>query len=198
MNCLSGFFCNSLDFFMTAIFDSLAVRSAIPNLLSIRGQFSGRKPLTSCCAAEFLTGQEQYWSIHGQGFGPPELDHNIPCLWVQFLENYYFVLVIPYFFDFSYCLMIWSSVFSLDVTWHPPELKFYVHFAIRWLSRKEMAGDTGSIPGSGRSPGEENSNPIPVFCLGWSHGQRSLVGFSPWGHKELDTTKRVALHFNLQ
>ena len=33
--------------------------------------------------------------------------------------------------------------------------------------------------------------PTPVFLLGESHGQRSLAGYRPWGHKELDTTKRV-------
>ena len=36
--------------------------------------------------------------------------------------------------------------------------------------------DVGSVPGSGRSPGGGRGNP-PVFLLGESHGQRSLVGF---------------------
>ena len=49
-------------------------------------------------------------------------------------------------------------------------------------------GDLGSIPGSGRSPGEGSGNPIPVFLPGKSHEQRSLVGYSPWGRKESDTT----------
>ena len=31
--------------------------------------------------------------------------------------------------------------------------------------------------------------PTPVFLPGKSHGQRSLVGYSPWGHKESDTTE---------
>ena len=31
--------------------------------------------------------------------------------------------------------------------------------------------------------------PTPVFLPGESHGQRSLAEFSPWGHKELDTTE---------
>ena len=31
--------------------------------------------------------------------------------------------------------------------------------------------------------------PTPVFLPGESHEQRSLVGYSPWGHKELDTTE---------
>ena len=44
------------------------------------------------------------------------------------------------------------------------------------------AGDLGSIPGSGRSPGEGNGNPLQYSCLK-SHGQRSLTGYSPWGHK---------------
>ena len=39
------------------------------------------------------------------------------------------------------------------------------------------AGDTGSIPGSGRSPGEGNGDPLQ------SHGQRSLAGYTPWGPK---------------
>ena len=41
------------------------------------------------------------------------------------------------------------------------------------------AGDPGSIPGSGRSPGGGQDNPTPVFLAGESHGQRSLVDYSP-------------------
>ena len=50
------------------------------------------------------------------------------------------------------------------------------------------AGDLGSIPGSGRSLGEGNGNPLQYPCLENPHGQRILVGYSPWGRKELDTT----------
>ena len=46
------------------------------------------------------------------------------------------------------------------------------------------AEDPGSIPGSARSPGEENDNPTPVFLPGEFHGQRSLESYSSWGHKE--------------
>ena len=82
------------------------------------------------------------------------------------------------------------------------------------------AGEPGLIPGSGRSLGEGNGNPLqysclenplekkmatqssirtwripwrrkwqptPVFVPGESHGQRSLAGYNPWGHKNLDT-----------
>ena len=49
-------------------------------------------------------------------------------------------------------------------------------------------GDLGSIPRLGRSPGEGNGNPLQYSCLENPHGQRSLAGCSPWGHKESDTT----------
>ena len=35
---------------------------------------------------------------------------------------------------------------------------------------------------------------IPVLLLGKSHGQRSLAGYSPWGHKESDTTEHTHTH----
>ena len=34
------------------------------------------------------------------------------------------------------------------------------------MAQPANAGDTGSIPGPGRSPGEGNSNPLQYFCLG--------------------------------
>ena len=50
-------------------------------------------------------------------------------------------------------------------------------------------GDLGSIPRSGRSPGGGHGKPTPVFLPGESHGWKSLVGYSPRGHKESDTTE---------
>ena len=49
--------------------------------------------------------------------------------------------------------------------------------------------DSHWIPGSGRSPWRRAWQPSPVFLPGESHGQRSLVGHSPWGHKASVTTK---------
>ena len=57
-------------------------------------------------------------------------------------------------------------------------------------------GDLGSIPGSGRSPGEGKQLLTLVFLPGESHGQRSLVGYSPWGCKESDTTERLTLSYS--
>ena len=98
------------------------------------------------------------------------------------------------------------------------------------------AGDPGSIPGLGRSTGEEISYPLqyswascvaqlvknppamwetwvralgredplekemqptPVFLPGKPHGRRTLVGYSPWGLKESNTTERLHFHFQI-
>ena len=55
------------------------------------------------------------------------------------------------------------------------------------------AGDTGSIPGSERSPGGGHGNPL---LPGESHGQRSLAGYNPWGLRESDTTE-ATLHAHM-
>ena len=41
------------------------------------------------------------------------------------------------------------------------------------------------------NPQRRKWQPIPVFLPGKSHGQRSLKGYSPWGHKESDTTEQL-------
>ena len=46
--------------------------------------------------------------------------------------------------------------------------------------------DTGSIPGSEKTPWRRAWQPTPVCLLGESHGQRRLVGYRPLGGKELD------------
>ena len=57
------------------------------------------------------------------------------------------------------------------------------------------AGDLGSIPGPGRSPGEGNGYPLQYSCLENPHGWRSLVGCSPWERKESDMTEQLTLSF---
>ena len=47
----------------------------------------------------------------------------------------------------------------------------------------------GFKPWVGKIPWNRKWQPIPVFLSGKSHGQRSLPGYCPWCHKELDTTK---------
>ena len=52
------------------------------------------------------------------------------------------------------------------------------------------AGDPGSILGSRRSPGGGHGNQLQYSCLENPHGQRSLVGYSPWCHKQSDMTEQ--------
>ena len=73
-----------------------------------------------------------------------------------------------------------------------------------WLSGKESDCDAeaagnpvGSIPGSGRSRGGGHGNPLQYSCLGESHGQRSLLSFSPLGHiesKKTEVTEHTQTH----
>ena len=54
-------------------------------------------------------------------------------------------------------------------------------------------GDLSLIPGLGRSPGGGHRNPLQYSCLENLHGQRSLVGYSPRGRKESDTTEWLCI-----
>ena len=47
---------------------------------------------------------------------------------------------------------------------------------------------------SQEDPLEEEMATYSIFLPGESHGQRSLVGYSPWGNKELDMTERLSTH----
>ena len=52
------------------------------------------------------------------------------------------------------------------------------------------AGDLGSIPGSGRSPGEGNGNLLQYSCL-----ENPMGGGAWWGRKESNTTERLHFYF---
>ena len=78
-----------------------------------------------------------------------------------------------------------------------------LHYCDDWASQVALvvknspagAGDTWaavSIPELGRSPGGGPGNPLQYSCL--LHGWRSLVGYSPQGHKEWNTTERLSTH----
>ena len=61
-----------------------------------------------------------------------------------------------------------------------------------------QCGDLGLIPELGRSPGEGHDNPLQYSCLENPHGQRSLAGYSPWGHKESHRTEQLSTRRNKQ
>ena len=86
------------------------------------------------------------------------------CQW----EGYLLVSGIP-IFQVSYD-RLWVSQVALVVK-NPP-------------ANAGDVRDVGSIPGWGRCPGGGNGNSLQ-FLPGESHGQRSLVGYSPWGHKRV-------------
>ena len=61
--------------------------------------------------------------------------------------------------------------------------------ACQWSRHKRCGFD----PWVRKIPWRKKWQPTPVFLPGESHGERSLAGYSPWGHKELDTTKMTAV-----
>ena len=66
-----------------------------------------------------------------------------------------------------------------------------------WLSGKEAACQHRRHrfhPGVGKIPWGWKWKPTPVFLPGKSHREKSLVGYSPWSHKELDTTEPLSTH----
>ena len=75
--------------------------------------------------------------------------------------------------------VFWPRGFGNPVFWN---LEYRIQY-----SGLENAGDLGSNPGLGISPGEEGI-PTPVIWSGEFHGQ-----YSPWGHKESDMTEWLLL-----
>ena len=71
---------------------------------------------------------------------------------------------------------------------HPKQLS-NVYFA---LSQSGIGAWIGKIPW------RRKWQPTPVLLPGESHGGRHLVGYSPWGRKEWDTTERLHFHFQSQ
>ena len=65
----------------------------------------------------------------------------------------------------------------------------------RWASICLQCGRPGFDPWVGKIPWRRQWHPTPALLPGKSHGQRSLVGYSPWGRKESDTTEWFSLSF---
>ena len=69
-----------------------------------------------------------------------------------------------------------------------------------WHNGKESACQCKRLwfnPWFRKIPWRREWQPTPVFLPGKSHGQRSLVGCSPWGLEESDMTERLPFHFSL-
>ena len=81
--------------------------------------------------------------------------------------------------------------------WWKPGNKIHRHYIVKgllwWLSKKSTcnAGDLGSIPGLGRSPGEGPGNPLQYSCL---ENPCGLVGYIVPGVAESDMTERLSTY----
>ena len=95
--------------------------------------------------------------------------------------------------DYSFLPTSWMGMRKQIKEWASPLWAFLVAQLVKNLpANAEDARDLGSILGSGRSPGEGNSNPLQYSCLGNPMDRGVWQG--PWGCKELDTTECVHTH----
>ena len=78
----------------------------------------------------------------------------------------------------------WTQVCGIAGDSLPPEL------VVKNPPAMQETHERGFDPWVGKIPWSRKWKLAPVFLPGKSLGQGSLVGYSPWGHKELDTTKR--------
>ena len=93
----------------------------------------------------------------------------VPLKIVWILQNFFF-----FFPHLSLSIQNFGGSVSKEFTWN--------------------AGDLGLIPELGGSPGGGHGNPLQYSCLENPHGQRSLAGYSPWGHWESMTEQLSTAH----
>ena len=89
----------------------------------------------------------------------------------------------------SYSCTVRHTAYSGDRGLMPPWESPGTSLVAQMVNNQSATRETlGSIPGSGRSLGEGDGNPLQYSCWGipW---MEELVGYSPWGRKELDMTK---------
>ena len=82
----------------------------------------------------------------------------------------------------------------VSASWKGNTIAFQPFIKHPLYARRIKVGNLRSLSLRSR---EGNGTPTPVLLPGKSHGRRSLVGWGPWGHEELDTTERLHFHFSL-
>ena len=81
-----------------------------------------------------------------------------------------------------------SQQYAVDILWCVSGISHVALMVKNPPANAEDIRDMGSIPGSGRSPGGGNGNPLQLFLSGKFHGQKNLEDYSPQGHKESATS----------
>ena len=99
------------------------------------------------------------------------------------------LLTWPIFVKYSNFIFLWNENNSCHI--NKQEMSQPLGFPGGSAGKESAcnAGDLSLIPGLGSSPEGEYGNPRQYSCLENPHGQRSLVGYSPWGLKESGMTE---------
>ena len=112
--------------------------------------------------------------------------------WFNYIYTYIYMYIYIHthtlFFIF-FSNMIYHRVLNIllcAMQASPVAQQWRIHLQCRRHGRSGFDSWVGKIPWRGKCPS------TPVFLLGKYHGQMSLVGYSPWGHKELDLTQATA------
>ena len=88
--------------------------------------------------------------------------------------------------------------FSRQEHWSGVPLPFYINISIQRLTESKCSVNVKNwYIESSQFFWRRQWHPTPVLLLGKSHAQGSLVGCSPWGREESDTTERLHFHFSL-
>ena len=116
------------------------------------------------------------------------LDHGLDTLTLDIVLGTESKMALSFLFSLDSLLV--DSCEVLIVWYRFIQFKSGLH---RWLSGKESSCNETWVQSLGQeSPWRRKWQPAPVFLPGKSHGQKILVGYSPWGCKESDTTKQLS------
>ena len=112
------------------------------------------------------------------------LQSKVPRLYSRYLQIIYFSMYL-YIYVNPKLLIYLSPLVTIGLPWW-----------LRWQSVCLQCGRPGFNPWVRKILWRRKWQPTPVFLPGESQGRRSLVGYSPWGRKEMDTTERLHFHFS--
>ena len=106
--------------------------------------------------------------------------------------SHYHLLLTHIIFSYHYCIkIIVKMIWGLNYIF-PSGIYIFFFLAVYWVSSGKEPKRHGFDPWVVKIPWRSKCYPIPAFLPGKSHGQRSPEDYSPWGPKELDTTKHLS------